>query len=62
MEKTTQLLKEIEITLLQAEMRISMLNGDLHDPTDLASINKILRLQAELESIHTHVPNWKVLC
>ena len=55
MEKTTQLLKDIETILLQAELRINMLNGDLHNPTDLSSINKILRLQAELDSIHTHI-------
>lgn len=35
MHKTTQLLKEVEITLLQAELRINSLIPDFNDVTDL---------------------------
>ena len=52
MEKTIQMLKEIEVTLLQADLRISMLNGKLDNPTSKESLNKILALQIELESVH----------
>ncbi len=52
MQKTTEILKEVEVMLLQAELRIALLNGDLNDAESLETRNKILGLQVELETIH----------
>lgn len=50
MKKTADMLREIEVMLRQAELRISLLNGELaeflNDRADL------LEFQLELENIH----------
>lgn len=52
MIRTTQILKEIEVMLMQAEMRVNLLNGDLDNPKDKSTVNKILAMQIEMEMIH----------
>lgn len=53
MQKTTDILKEVEILLLQADLRVNTINGNLESPvTSLDSYSKILALQIELESVH----------
>ena len=52
MQQTTDILKDIELMLLKAELRIAMINGELSDITSSATTAQILTLQLELESVH----------
>lgn len=54
MQKTTEILKDVEILLLQADLRVNTINGNLESPiTSLNSYSEILSLQVELESVHS---------
>lgn len=54
MKRATEILKEVETMLLQAEIRISLVNGELGDPvTDKESALQILELEKGLEGVHT---------
>lgn len=53
MEKTTNILRDVEVMLLKAELRIALLNGDLMDfNTNQSTLAKVLELQMELEAVH----------
>ena len=53
MEKTTNILRDVEVMLLKAELRIALLNGDLMDfNTYQSTLAKVLELQMELEAVH----------
>lgn len=53
MEKTTNILRDVEVMLLKAELRIALLNGALMDfSTNKETLSKVLEFQVELEAVH----------
>jgi hypothetical protein len=54
MQKTKEILKEIETMLLRAELRIAMVNGELTDLESPMTDDKVTFLIHALESIHHH--------
>jgi hypothetical protein len=51
MEKTQEMLASIEMMLLQADLRVRMMNGELNGET-IENNADIFKLQIELEKIH----------
>lgn len=52
MKRTTEILQDVGVSLLRAELSIALVNGELTEIEDPMNSKDLLRLQKELESVH----------